>query len=29
MAGGYDDAETYRRLGERLAQIDAEVRTTG
>jgi glucose-6-phosphate 1-dehydrogenase len=24
LAGGYDDPDTYRRLGERLAQYDAE-----
>lgn len=24
LAGSYDDPETYRRLGERLAQLDAE-----
>ena len=29
LAGSYDDPETYRRLGERLAQLDAEVGTQG
>jgi glucose-6-phosphate 1-dehydrogenase len=29
LAGGYDDPETYRRLGERLAQLDAEAGTQG
>jgi glucose-6-phosphate 1-dehydrogenase len=29
LAGDYDDPETYRRLGERLAQLDAEVGTQG
>jgi glucose-6-phosphate 1-dehydrogenase len=29
LAGGYDDPETYRRLGERLAQLDAEAGTSG
>jgi len=27
LAGGYDDPETYRRLAERLGQIDAEAGT--
>ena len=27
LAGDYDDAETYRRLAERLAQLDAEAGT--
>jgi glucose-6-phosphate 1-dehydrogenase len=29
LAGGYDDPDTYRRLAERLAQLDAEVGTRG
>ena len=29
LEGGYDDPETYRRLGERLAQLDAEAGTRG
>ena len=29
LAGSYDDPETYRRLGERLAQLDAEAGTQG
>lgn len=29
LIGSYDDLETYRRLGERLAQIDAEANTRG
>jgi glucose-6-phosphate 1-dehydrogenase len=29
LAGGYDDPETYRRLAERLAQLDAEASTQG
>jgi glucose-6-phosphate 1-dehydrogenase len=29
LAGSYDDPGTYRRLGERLAQLDAEVGTAG
>ncbi len=29
LMGGYDDPETYRRLAERLAQLDAEVGTQG
>ena len=29
LAGGYDDPETYRRLGERLARLDAEDGTQG
>jgi len=29
LAGGYDDPETYRRLEERLAQLDAEVDAQG
>lgn len=29
LAGGYDDPDTYRRLGERLAQLDAEAGTRG
>jgi glucose-6-phosphate 1-dehydrogenase len=29
LAGGYDDPETYHRLEERLAQLDAEVGTQG
>jgi glucose-6-phosphate 1-dehydrogenase len=29
LAGGYDDPETYRRLAERLAQLDAEAGTAG
>jgi glucose-6-phosphate 1-dehydrogenase len=29
LAGGYDDPETYRRLAERLAQLDAEVGMQG
>jgi glucose-6-phosphate 1-dehydrogenase len=29
MAGSYDDPETYTRLGERLAQVDAEAGTSG
>jgi glucose-6-phosphate 1-dehydrogenase len=28
LAGDYDDPETYRRLAERLAQLDAEAGTT-
>ena len=27
LAGGYDDPETYRRLADRLAQLDAEAGT--
>jgi glucose-6-phosphate 1-dehydrogenase len=29
LAGSYDDPETYRRLAERLARLDAEVGTEG
>jgi glucose-6-phosphate 1-dehydrogenase len=29
MEGGYDDPDTYRRLRERLAQLDAEAGTLG
>ena len=29
LAGGYDDPETYRTLGQRLAQLDAEFATGG
>jgi glucose-6-phosphate 1-dehydrogenase len=29
IAGGYDDAETYRRLAERLAQVDGEASIPG
>ncbi|MEE9616236.1 MAG: glucose-6-phosphate dehydrogenase [Anaerolineae bacterium] len=29
LAGGYDDPDTYRRLVERLAQLDAEAGTQG
>jgi glucose-6-phosphate 1-dehydrogenase len=29
LAGGYDDPEAYRRLAERLAQLDAEAGTQG
>jgi glucose-6-phosphate 1-dehydrogenase len=29
LAGGYDDPETYRRLAERLEQLDAEASTQG
>ena len=29
LAGGYDDPDTYRRLAERLAQLDAEWGTRG
>jgi glucose-6-phosphate 1-dehydrogenase len=29
LAGGYDDPNTYRRLGERLAQLDAQAGTEG
>ncbi len=29
LQGGYDDPETYRRLSERLAQLDASVGTQG
>jgi glucose-6-phosphate 1-dehydrogenase len=29
LAGGYDDPETYRHLGQRLAQLDAESGTGG
>jgi glucose-6-phosphate 1-dehydrogenase len=29
VAGGYDDPETYRRLTERLVQLDAEAGTQG
>ena len=29
LAGHYDDPETYRRLAERLAQLDAEAATPG
>jgi glucose-6-phosphate 1-dehydrogenase len=29
LPGGYDDPETYSRLGERLAQLDAEAGTNG
>jgi glucose-6-phosphate 1-dehydrogenase len=29
LAGGYDDPDTYRRLAERLARLDAEVGTQG
>jgi glucose-6-phosphate 1-dehydrogenase len=29
LAGSYDDPDTYRRLGERLAQLDAEVGARG
>jgi glucose-6-phosphate 1-dehydrogenase len=29
LAGSYDDPETYRRLGERLVQLDAEAGTQG
>jgi glucose-6-phosphate 1-dehydrogenase len=29
LAGAYDDPDTYRRLGERLAQLDSEVGTGG
>lgn len=29
LAGGYDDLDTYRRLAERLAQLDAESGTQG
>jgi glucose-6-phosphate 1-dehydrogenase len=29
LAGDYDDPETYRRLAERLAQLDAEAGTQG
>jgi glucose-6-phosphate 1-dehydrogenase len=29
LAGSYDDPETYRRLAERLAQLDAEAGTSG
>jgi glucose-6-phosphate 1-dehydrogenase len=29
LSGGYDDADTYRQLGERLARLDAEANTEG